>query len=121
MIDSTEKKVLVKDLYTNKPLDFFFRLSPPDYWFRLSRAASLESMAMMWNNKRNSGFFTATHSCPINSKRNAGRRGSYINHVIELGSFYHRIIPESIEKWYTQIYDGNKFSATAELSDLGLN
>jgi hypothetical protein len=38
-------------------------------------------------------------ACPPDSKRNPGRSGSLIDHVIELGSRYHMLEPKDFNAW----------------------
>ena len=43
-----------------------------------------------------------SHICPPGSKRNLGRSGQRIEHVIEYGSMYHMIVPKAFSTWWSE-------------------
>lgn len=85
--------ISVKDIYSEKTLDFYFKHNE---WKHVTRSAYIKSKPA---NISQLQMDTNFRLCSVNSKRNYGRRGSFIYTVIKYGSFYHRLIPESIEKW----------------------
>lgn len=84
--------VSVKDLYTNKTLDLYFEVD--DQWAHVSRDADIQSIPT--SIPQNLSNYRV---CPATSRRNLGRKGLFINHVFEYGSFYNRLVPDSIQNW----------------------
>ena len=91
--EKNDVNISVKEYYTKKELDFFFRVG--NDWAHITREADIQSKPSDLTHIQTDDF----HICPANSKRNIQQQGSFINHVIEYGTFYHRLIPESILSW----------------------
>ena len=103
-------KISVRDYYGDKLLDNYYRVQ--DQWVHMSRVADMKSKpAPAVLSQHLSHDF---HMCPANSRRNLDREGSFIVHAVEYGSFYHRLIPETSEKWIKKKL-GPQVTAVAEL------
>ena len=70
-----------------------------------------------WFNKDlKSTFANDFHICPPNSNRSPGRQGLFLNHVIEFGAFYHRLVPlASVSSWNQKIINSETFVVRAEV------
>lgn len=103
-------KINVRDYYGQKLLDNYYKVG--DKWVHVSRVADIKSKSAP--DALSQHLSHDFHVCPANSRRNFGRQGSFIVHVVEYGSYYHRLVPESSEKWSKNKL-GPQVSAVAEL------
>jgi hypothetical protein len=107
---SSDGEISVRDFYGKRLLDIYHNVKGE--WAQVSRVANIKSRpaskALSMKLPQN------VHTCPANSRRNLGRQGSFIVHAVEYGSYYHRLIPESSDKW-TKIKLGPQISAVAEV------
>lgn len=95
IIEKQNLNLSVIDPYTKERLDFFYKKKTRFY--NINRVTRIMSKTAQYNSTQH--LSDDFRICPANSKRNSGRQGSFINNVFEYGSFYHRLVPESIERW----------------------
>ncbi len=109
--------IRVTDPYTGNELDVLYKID--EGWTHVTRGASINSTADedAFGSRSTDDF----HICPSNMKRNYGRQGSYINSVIEIGSFYHRLVPQSEVKWFKTRLQSRTFLRKAEVGVEGKN
>lgn len=94
-ISAWGQNISVRDYYGNALLDYYYKVK--EQWAHVSRVADIESRPAPKALARHLSH--DFHVCPADSHRNWGRQGSFIISVVEYGTFYHRLIPESTEKW----------------------
>lgn len=104
-----ERQITVEERYGKEYLDSLYR--PSKSWIHISRTSEIHSNAVL----HSPVVADDSHVCPAKSERNIGRQGSFIDSVIEFGSFYHRLIPESSKIWFKEKLDPQIF-AKAEVS-----
>lgn len=111
---TSSSKIYVRDYYgPKKLLDNYYKVR--DKWVHVSRVADIKSrLAPDALSHHLSHDFQV---CPADSHRNSGRQGSFIVHVVEYGSYYHRLVPEPSEQWSKKKL-GPQVSAVAELNGM---
>lgn len=91
----SDKNVTVKDSYTMETLDYYYKVN--NKWAHVSRVADVGSAPAPKHVTQQLPY--NSHICPTNSTRNRGRQGMLLSNAIELGSFYHRLVPKSTNTW----------------------